>query len=876
MLRIEAELWFHGGIGPQGEQAMIKRWALFGAALACGVFGAGAEAREWRFDFEAGAPAELKLMGASVTREARVVVAGKASLLADFREAGGSWHEFVHTGEVVQFEKGRTYAVRFRYRIVSNEDKETRFYSQLRSRAGKGDEQGDNWQWSQPTGRVGHINRLFTVPHDGGYYLMIGVRGRGAIAIDDLEIREARPNAAAAKLRLETRPSQIDKRRAAFDRLAGTQRMSELVDNLLVITLNEGAGDKATSRTEQIAADLQPDFVDWNLIGPLAKSQGVRSSTGGCEYQEYYKFEGDANPAVRDRVWNDRYRLFGDSGFVMTLENTIIADESWGEGGYFTCHNGENWHRHFLDSLLPKAQRFLAITQDNIACSVFNRVQGCYCPGCQARFRKELAARFDAKDLASAGIDDVESFSIQDYIVDHGLIGEAAVADPIVRAYMQFEYTSGILAWAHCVEQAKAVARRQGRPLPCGGNQINIWGTWPYAVTLSQFCDFVEIEELVGVRDKMQRRSLQYKMGLASGHHAKPVWVRGPVTDETRDKSPMLSTAYWQVHFAEGLANGGVREFSLGVNKPWTGEPNTMDYIDDVELYRLYVDFSRWMRDHRALLTNRQSEARVCVVYSLPSLMFRRVEALRTPDHQRLPRFEDVFRTLDRSQVPCDAVIFGHPEIWDDTKTFERMRKQYDVIVLPGVDALTDAQIKLLGDRQREGVVILADEAFERDENLNPRPGVPEQPSPEKLTEETLLRRGRAAQCVELKAPETVSVNVWRSCGGKSFDVHLVNYDVDIAGEKVRPAADVVMTVDLPKDLHVTRCVVSHYGEADREVTMQREGERAVVRLPQLGAYAIVSFTDANSIERAQRALDTLRQNDRQRVKVMAQRYNLY
>ena len=492
-------------------------------------------------------------------------------------------------------------------------------------------------------------------------------------------------------------------------------------------------------------------------------------------------------------------------------------------------------------------------------------------------FRNVVKSRFSVRELAEIGIDNVNEFSIQDYIVNHGLVGEAALADAVVREYIKFQYVSGIIAWADCVDQAKAVAKQQRRVMPCGGNQINAWGTWPYAVALSQFCDFVEIEELVGVKDEVRPRTLQYKLGLASGHHEKPVWVRGPVTDETKEKMPMLSTSYWTVHFAEGLANGGIREFSLGINKPWTGEPDTPDFLDDPGLYRLYVEFAEWMREHRSLLIERDSGARVAVVYSLPTLMFRRYDALRTQDDGRLGAFEAATQLLEKQHVPYDVVVFGHPEIWDDAKTFARIRSHYDVIILPGVDALSDGQIKFLGERAEAGTVLLAGQAFERDENLNPRSRDAKQPETKPLTEENVVRHGREANpLVEIDAPEHVSVNVWRSCRGKSFDVHLLNYDADVARGRMKPVEDIELGVQLPAKLRLQRCLVSQFGAEDREIPFKKDGKWVKVKLDRLHGYAIVSFTDKNGIEIARRAAENRRRVDREMVKRIAQKYNLY
>lgn len=826
------------------------------------------------FDFE-NDTGDLKLMGATPIETRQFVIGGKRSLLADFTESDGQWHEFLHTGESLRFEKGRRYAVRYKFGVLSCESPEVQFYSKLRSRSGKGDLQGASRYWRWPTGYEGHINRLFDIPDDGGYDLIIGVRNRGAIVIDDLEIRETRINEAATKTVVRSHPTAIAGERETFDRLHERDRLGDLMQDMLVVVLNEGAGTKAHEKKTQIANDFRLDFVDWNVFGPLAKEFGVRSSAGGCEYQEYYKFEGSPSPQERERVWQNRYRQFARRGFTITLENTYIADESWGEGGYFMCHNGRNWHQHFLKTFMDAASRYLALTQDNIACSVFNRVPGCYCPGCLSGFNETLSERFSRSDLRAMGVENPKNFSIQDYIVDHGLVGQDAVDNALVREYMKYQYVSGILAWADCVSRAKRVAARQQRPLPCGGNQINIWGTWPYAVALSQFCDFVEVEELVGVRNEMKRRTLQYKVGLASGHHAKPVIVRGPVTDDTKEKTPMLSTAWWTTHFSEALANGGVRAFSLGLNKPYTGDPDVKDYMDDPQLYRMYVDYAKWMHEHRSLLTHRESLAKAALVYSLPTLMFRQYSALQIPGEGRLPEFERMADLLDENQVAYDVVVLGHPEFWDDTKALERLERQYSTIILPSVDCMSNEQILFFKKMEKAGKAILANLPVSFDENMNRRSNdIPM--ATEETSDHSIVQISRDAGLVVAEVPPHVTVNLWQSCNGSSVDVHLTNFDVDIPGNRINPVKDIPVAVRLPDGFRLERCVVSQYGRSDETLKYQRRGEDVEVILPQLDAYAIISFTDRDSIETTRSMMERRRAEDRERVKALANRYDLY
>ncbi len=259
--------------------------------------------------------------------------------------------------------------------------------------------------------------------------------------------------------------------------------------------------------------------------------------------------------------------------------------------------------------------------------------------------------------------------------------------------------------------------------------------------------------------------------------------------------------------------------------------------------------------------------------------MFRRYDALHTSDGGRLGRFERTARALEELHFPYDAIVFGHPEIWDDAKAFERIKRQYKVIILPGVDAVTDAQLDLLKTCQQNGARIIIDHGFASyDENLNQREKVdvaalrPVQP----VTKETIVQAAPNATLVRMEAPTSVTVNVWRSCRGESLDVHLLNYDVSIGDEKVNPVRGIKLTVALPDDLKVDQCLLARPGQPATKLDMTRQRAAATVVVPRIDAYGIASFTAKGVLDSAQRQAEARRGADRAKVRRMASRYNLY
>lgn len=835
------------------------------------VVGKGtAQPQSWRFDFEVGIPEELIIDGAQIATNPALVIDGAGSLFASSLNDEGEWHEFLHTGPAVKLQPGTGYRIRFEYWIIDpgpGDVTKTRFYSLVRSRNGRApDVQGQNWQtwmWTRERGARDVLDRLLEIPADGpdDYFLIVGIRKQGALVIDNLTIDPTEPGPPGAGLPVKPGKSILAAAKAELDAARKRDGLDQLMGDMLVVLCNEGAGHKAREKKDQIVADLAPDYVDWSPIGPLAAEYGIRTSRGGIEYQELYGMEAEAE------VWPRRFELFVDSGFVRSLDNTLIQDETWGPGGYYMCHNGENWHNYFNKMLLKLTADWQGVCQDNIACAPWNKGGGCFCKACDRWFRTYLGERYTAADLLARGIADLDTFSMRERIVRYGLVGNEALRDPLIRDYIKFQYISQLARWADTVRVVKEDFRRRGRAVAVYGNQIGCDGDFPFAVALSQYTDIVEIEELRSIREGVSPAPTHYKVGLASGDHEKPVWVRGPVHDSKKG-TPMLSRTFWSVHLAQALANGGVRDLSLGYNAPNTGDPNVPDYMDDPGVYAVYETYSQFMRDNRATLTHRESQARVAVVYSLPSLMFRRFQSLAIADDDAFGRFSRTLRQLEAWHVPFDVLVFGHPEFHDDAAVLARLPR-YSTLVLPTADALTDAQAQALRDfAAGGGTVIAADPLGTRDQDYNPR---------EKSAVAGLATldwgsdRARAAlreaAGVEIDAPESVTVNVWRSVDGQSLDVHLVNYDVDLEDERANPVGPLALRIRLPQGLAPAAAHCLRPDERPADIGAKTVDGWAEVTIPRFATYAIVSLGDSEARKQANRAATARRQWDQAAVR---------
>jgi PGF-CTERM protein len=61
-------------------------------------------------------------------------------------------------------------------------------------------------------------------------------------------------------------------------------------------------------------------------------------------------------------------------------------------------------------------------------------------------------------------------------------------------------------------------------------------------------------------------------------------------------------------------------------------------------------------------------------------------------------------KLLREAQIPYSVLVFGHPDLWDDSKQLERL-SEHDAVILPGMQCLSDAQHSALEE-------YLADDGF--------------------------------------------------------------------------------------------------------------------------------------------------------------------
>jgi hypothetical protein len=286
---------------------------------------------------------------------------------------------------------------------------------------------------------------------------------------------------------------------------------------------------------------------------------------------------------------------------------------------------------------------------------------------------------------------------------------EALLHDPVVHEFIRNGYLSALQNW----DDVAAAVRRAGRAISTGenrsvattavlGNQWGLVGTFPVSMMLSQISDVAWIEGPQGSLPyqgagggsvanaggaKSAWSALGYKLGKASGSFTKPVWtIQYPNT-------PIRAA----VQLAEGHTFGGLMVTAYSQDnhtKTWGAHQSHANWSSSVS--------------QRPLFTDRRRLADVGLLYSLPSVFWRRFSSLDVGVHYSPSGFPAlqytgaVARLLEDQHVAYDTLILGHPDLFNDEMSMQRLGS-FHYLVLAGGDAVSDVHVALVTKWVREG-----------------------------------------------------------------------------------------------------------------------------------------------------------------------------
>ncbi|EIP99612.1 hypothetical protein OpiT1DRAFT_04136 [Opitutaceae bacterium TAV1] len=470
--------------------------------------------------------------------------------------------------------------------------------------------------------------------------------------------------------------------------------------------------------------DFDPDSIDfWGGMtmnaGDFFRNRGVAISVNQANEYDAHILDTTAH-----------HDHFYDNGIARQESGRLAryVDEIY-NGEYGANPASERWNHMLAQHMFRMTDYADLYFQDNI-CNTLSVLGMGFEDSLNAQFVDYLRKFFPPDRLKALGLATLDGFNIRDAVTaarkrlnvpyaTHSSLPaerkELLIRDPLVHEFIRFSTRRQIEVWRDLVGNARAYSQAKGRPFSAyEGNQAAISGKRVLATLQSQTSDIVWVEAAVMYQPsyggaRQAESTVNYKVATASGLHKKPVrMVQYPDARFSEDVwMPFL------LYGAEAYANGAVPVWT------YTFSLHNKGNLDS-PVYERMKAFTRFVNERRELFVDRENAADTAVVLSLPSLFWRQFSSLST-DSPHTRHFSGAARLLEDHHRPWDALVLGYHGIFDDTESLARLQR-YRMVVLPGVDAVSDAQVEALARFVRSGgKLVLWGDCGINDEQLMPR-----------------------------------------------------------------------------------------------------------------------------------------------------------
>jgi hypothetical protein len=634
-----------------------------------------------------------------------------------------------------------------------------------------------------------------------------------------------------------------------------------------------------------VLAEFDPDYSDWDHGieangADIFNSRGIPTSAhASCEYQEGGPKDAHASG------WNSVFLRNGVGSDELGLPAIISTRHNLTE--YGLSQIAPRWHQ-YQKQCQVRAAIYGSTSQDNIgvAESSFGDFGG-WSDRLFVKANPQLGLRANfsmsalVAKLRAAGTDPM-----------------AMIMHPVVHEYIRFCMQTHIDRFRDILTSAKATVASSGQPAIAvygnlGGSSPGLTGEIQLSNALAQVADVVWIESwdfelfnsapshsslpfnlsLPGYGNTSNFgawSTLLLKVGRASGNFTRPVWV----DNYAHNDATML------ILMAEAAAQGCVKI----IGPLWNSTVMGGEFWDQ----------------NRFLFNNqlRRPGTEVAVIFSLPSLLWRRFSSLALPAYSNSSEYvchlkHDCFvswasRWLEDATIPHEALIFsGLDRIFDDRGSVSRL-SEFKVLILPAVDALSDRHIAALKDFEAQGGQLIVwgstNELGMRTEELTPRSAPPFHGSTtitaiaDDLVHRYADRELQAAmELTKLmdtalpvddrlltfeNRPSVVWASHWRHGAGPMQAIHLVNYIFDQAGNQSQaPVMEahnltVRMRVDLASVLSQAVLYAPEHPPLPLPLFRLADGLHVEVTVPSMQLYAVVAFGADHELQARQLAAD--------------------
>ena len=315
-----------------------------------------------------------------------------------------------------------------------------------------------------------------------------------------------------------------------------------------------------------------------------------------------------------------------------------------------------------------------------------------------------------------------------------------------------------------------------------------------------------------------------------SERKAGDAWLSSLYVRELSGHRPFVMGKYDGIRMAANMAEG----FALG----GMGMGRYQRFEDPVG-FEVLARYTNFMHKHRDLYDGAESWSDVALVLPRQSVLARHPESLDA--------FRELGQALVERQLLLDVVV-------DQKLTAERLA-QYPAVILPKTIALSDGQLRVLGEYSTEGGLLLRmGEAGTLSESGTPRKNVSLTTAIEVAGDSTtaaveaIAQRLRDNGASAIKCPWTVRAAAYTQ--PDRVILHLVNYDRDetvVKGakgpelERPKSVSDIAVNFRMPKGRQATSVTMySPDQEKPTVLAFESSDGRVKFSVPRIDVYGVV------------------------------------
>ncbi|MGM9668347.1 MAG: hypothetical protein ACI3VZ_01155 [Faecousia sp.] len=589
------------------------------------------------------------------------------------------------------------------------------------------------------------------------------------------------------------------------------------------------------------------------------------------------KFDGLFRTSLKDYYPNG---IINSDGEVVTNLQEEVAARTWrgepvhagwvevvnhSKTCYQTCRNNPVWRDYLKKIMALQIDAGVAgIQLDEAELPITSMgAGGCFCKDCKKQFREYLKERRKAHTLNEslyAGID-LETFDYQQYVLDGGY--DHPNDSPLMRDYYEFQMRAVKKHFTELVDFARDYARRtQNREIWLSGNFFTCMPVYyPFENTVD-----VVITEM----DHTLFRQPHWYRYISGFSNTKPVVVAenpygGIVPQLVEQLNRGKGYDLYRLLQLEASVYGCNMSVPYG---GWMGNTIKTGFWPPRDVTEQIQTF---LADHDELYS-KESGAKILVPYSFPSYYWREVTKKgggdqftdvnssilyytsldqESEDASRLP-FWDVSKYLSEQQVIYDVRMFGDDDLRPDPVSAEDW-KQYELIILPECDYLTDNQCREL-ERYvlAGGKLMLFGRTAENHpgwaEKMAAYPGVTLVSNPDSRREAMKMfdmafapiNAGIAQAVLHGKNPGDLrNVGIHFHKNGEKSSIHLLNYQYNAASDRVETIPGLVVEARVEED--VTGAVVYDLDSRVLDAEVRVRDGKLTVKLD-LPIYAVIEL----------------------------------